>query len=197
MPDDQVRASPYESSLQVAQAAIWAVVFMCTWLAVVGLLPGPTFELADELSDRGATVVASDVRRHIDTGRGLYVAEVEVTFLADGRSVTTHLQHVTDVGDTAAGEDVIVPRDGLEWGDGPYEWWEEADQIPPGSRYAPPLRLRFVPDHPEQAMAQADLDALEAAKPNHPAWALAFAPLAIALLVPQVRRLASRRRSAE
>ena len=191
-PDARLQAQPDEQSLRTIQSVIWAVVFMCTWLAVAQLLPGPSYELADDLRERGSTVETLAVRRHIDTGRGLYVADVEVTYLAGGRSVTTRLQHV---GDADSVDEAIIPRDGPDWGSGPFEWWEEASEIPQGSRYAPPLELRYLPEDPERAMAQVDLDAIAAEGRSNPAAAFFLVPLAIALLVPPVRRVAFRRSS--
>lgn len=190
MLDGQSRVSPNEEWLQVGQSALWAVTALGVWLAFAGLVPGPDDAVAEALSDEGSASVTSSVRRHIETGRGLYVADVEVTFAAGARLVTAELQHVG----RSVEEDEIVPRDGPDWGDGPYEWWEEADEIPPGSRYAPPLEIRYLPDDPRVVMAQADVeDALEQAR-SDPRAALFLTPLAVALLVRPVRRVAFRRR---
>lgn len=189
MTDRERRVAPNEQWLRVAKGAIWAVVFMCTWVAVAEVLPDPRYQLADDLRARGSTAIASDVRRRVDTGRDLYVADVEVTFLVDGRTVTTRLAHVRDV----EADDDIAPRDGPDWGSGPYEWWEEPEEIPSGSRYAPPVVVRYLPEQVDVAMAQADLDALLAQGRSSPAFALFFMPLAVALLVPPVRRVAFRR----
>ena len=189
MADPKQGVSPNEQRLRIAKSAIGAVVLMCAWVAVAEVLPGPRYELADDLRAQGSTVITGEVTRHVDTGRGLHVSDVEVTFRVDGRTVTTRLAHVRDI----EADDEIVPRDGPDWGSGPYEWWEGAEEIPPGSRYAPPVVVRYLPDQVDLAMAQADLDALLAQGRSSPAAAVLFLPLAVALLVPPVRRVAFRR----
>lgn len=192
MVDRSAQPHPNEDWLRVGQAAIWAVVFMCTWLAVVGLLPGPMYEDAEALRQGGTLTVTDSVRRHIETGRQLHVSEVEVSYSVDGRIVTTTLRHVGPGGDY---DEEIVPRDGPDWGDGPYEWWEDADEVPRSSRYAPPLEVRYLPQKPDVAMAEADLATYAAQARSEPAAALLLTAPALALLVTPVRRLALRRRT--
>lgn len=190
MADRRPTAHPNESWRRVGQATVWALVYLCTWAAVAGLLPAPRYVDAERLRDEGVTAVTADVGRRVETGRGgPYVAEVEVTFEVDGRPVTTHLRHVQDV----EAEDVIVRPERTGWGDGPREWQEDAAEIPPSSRYAAPVTVRYLADDPEVVMAQADLDALASEARRTPLAALFLVPLVLAAVVPGLRRLALRR----
>ncbi|MFG1620523.1 hypothetical protein [Kribbella sp. NPDC049227] len=103
----------------------------------------------------GLPAVADSVTLDVQVGKGdPHLREVQVEFKsADQQSIQTTLSWI-DL-------DTPIPRN------------EERQSPNPGTRYAPPLRILYLPDNSRTAVAEADAQRLVANRDKYRGWAAA------------------------
>jgi hypothetical protein len=146
-----------------------------TWLGIIGTVLTVYGAIAvTELTLRaqtgqnflsaGVPAVADHVTLDVGLGKGApFLRDVQVEFKsADQQSIQTALSW-TDA-------DTPIPRN------------EERQNPDPGTRYAPPLRILYLPDDPHTAIAEADAERLVDNRDKYRGWAAACLGVGIASL---------------
>jgi hypothetical protein len=112
-------------------------------------------QMSQEFLSAGAYANADQVELEVAPGRGTPVLEeVQVDFrTTDGQKVHTSLVEV-DI------EAQVAPHEGRQTPE-------------PGSRYAPPLKILYMPRKPSDAIAVADVDRLVTNDTKYHGWAAA------------------------
>ncbi|MEU4602552.1 hypothetical protein AB0F43_06205 [Kribbella sp. NPDC023972] len=121
-------------------------------------------DTAQDFLRTGVPAVADPVTFNVGLGKGApFLRDVQVKFKsADQQSIQTALSWID--------ADTPIPRN------------EERQTPDPGTRYAPPLRILYLPDDPHTAIAEADAQRLVDNRDKYRGWAAACLGVGIASL---------------